>query len=42
MEFFAININSFIVNAINHNTSGGCKLMFPFCLGSYEQLLAIV
>lgn len=25
MEFSAININSLIVNAINHKTSEGCK-----------------
>lgn len=40
--FFAININSFIVNAINHNASEGCKLRFPLCLALYKQLLAAV
>ena len=41
-DIFAININSFTVTAINHNTSEGCKLRFPLCLALYKQLLAIV
>lgn len=41
-DLFAININSFIANAINCNTSEGCKLRFLLCLPLYKQLLAVV